>query len=361
VEKEALLGAERENQMVRATVNTVAIPAEATRTEDTKADTEVRMVILVMVVEEGMEATEVRMVEDMEVMTGPVIRVGAAAREKVAKVRVTKEKVGKEPPKAPKVKVKKWCPAVGMVSNREDCIPDLVEMGILKKIAPCKLEDFWGEYHYLGAIQRIQETYCPPPSVQMVKQLIVEHCMLPLNTDIRQKAPESLVGRSLLLYGPKGSGKSMLARAIATETGSTFFDISPAVIEGKSTAGKIGSSLLVYKVFICAQDMAPSVIYTDQIDQVFTGGKKKKGGDANAPSRIKKDLSAAIQQVKRGQIKDHELSATLAEYVTTHEIEGYATLDDLHRYATIDQLDVLASVAPEATSLGTCVEPAPTL
>lgn len=59
----------------------------------------------------------------------------------------------------------------------------------------------------------------------------------------------------------------------ADETsGATFFDLSPAVIEGwditgptpkhfskpsigqgKSTQGKTGSALLVYKVFICAQ------------------------------------------------------------------------------------------------------------
>merc|ERR1719223_2596117 len=164
-----------------------------------------------------------------------------------------------------------------------------------------------GEYHYLGAMQRVIATegtalpYCPAPSAQMVRSLIVEHCVLPLAaTDIRQKAPESLTARSLLLYGPKGSGKSMLARAIATETGATFFDLSPAVIEGKSTQGKTGSAMLVYKTFCCAQDMAPSVIYIDQIEQVFQVVSTKKKVDPNAPSRIKIDLSAAIKQVKRG-------------------------------------------------------------
>merc|ERR1711881_495526 len=174
-----------------------------------------------------------------------------------------------------KQKVKKWCAAVGMISNREDCFPDLVEQGILKKVKPEKLENFWGEFHYLGAISRVQETYCPPPSVQMIKQLIVEHCMLPLaSTDIRQKAPHA--ARSLLLYGPKGSGKSMLARAIAQETGSTFFDISPSVIEGKYSHAKTGSPLLIYKTFIVAQDCAPAVIYIDKVDEVFEASKGKK-------------------------------------------------------------------------------------
>jgi len=220
-----------------------------------------------------------------------------------------KKKGGKA--KKPKVKKpkppKKWCAAVGSITNREDCVPDLVEQGILKKVMPTLLEDFWGEHHYLGAMLRSQhrfwgEHHFPPPSAQMIRSLLVEHCVLPLaQTDIRQKAPESLAARSLLLYGPKGAGKSMLARAIATETGATFFDLSPAVIEGKSTQGKLGSSLLVYKTFICAQDMAPSVIYIDDVEQVFQVTKAKgKKADPNAPSRIQKDLSAAIKQVKRG-------------------------------------------------------------
>jgi len=150
-------------------------------------------------------------------------------------------------------------------------------------------------------MQRSHQQYCPPPSAQMIRQLIVEHCILPLAaTDIRQKAPENLTARSLLLYGPKGSGKSMLARAIATEAGATFFDLSPAVIEGKFTGGKLHSALLVYKTFLCAQDMAPSVIYIDQVEQVFQKTKKKKGGDPNVPSRIMQDLINAIKQVKRG-------------------------------------------------------------
>jgi SpoVK/Ycf46/Vps4 family AAA+-type ATPase len=92
----------------------------------------------------------------------------------------------------------------------------------------------------------------------------------------------------------------MLARAIATEAGATFFDLSPKVIEGKSTNGKLGAPMLIYKTFLCAQDMAPSVVYFDECELIFQAAKKKKGGDANAPSRIKKDLQAAIKQVKRG-------------------------------------------------------------
>lgn len=186
-----------------------------------------------------------------------------------------------------------------MITNVADCYPDLVEQEMIKKIQPGYLDDVVGEFHYLGAYQRTQEAYCPPPSTQMVKSLIVEHCVLPLaSLSIRQKVPYA--ARSLLLYGPKGSGKSTYARAIASEIGATFFDISPSAIEGKYTMAKTGAALLVYKVFLVAQDCAPSVIYMDQVDQIFQQVKKKKGGDSEAASRIKKDLIAAIKQLKTG-------------------------------------------------------------
>ncbi|CAD7971149.1 unnamed protein product [Amoebophrya sp. A120] len=216
-----------------------------------------------------------------------------------AKKKKEKKKKGKKGKKDKGKKAKKWCVAVGMISNVQDCFPDLVEQEMIKKIEPCRLDDIVGDFHYLGAYQRTQETYCPPPSIQMVKSLVVEHCILPLSSlSIRQKIPYA--ARSILFYGPKGSGKTMFARAIASEIGATFFDISPSVIEGKYTMAKTGAALLIYKVFLVAQDCAPSVIYIDQIDQIFQAKKKKKGGDPDAPDRIKKDLVSAIKQIKTG-------------------------------------------------------------
>jgi len=94
----------------------------------------------------------------------------------------------------------------------------------------------------------------------------------------------------------------MLARAIATEAGAAFFDLSPKVIEDKCTQpAKTANAMLIWKVLLCAQDMSPSVIYIDEIDQVFAAAGKKKKVDPKSPVRIKKDLSLCIlNMIKRG-------------------------------------------------------------
>merc|ERR1711959_163703 len=87
--------------------------------------------------------------------------VDEAMKEELANLKTMFEKVNKgkngkggkkKGAKKPKGgKVKKWCPAVGTCCNnpteREDCVPYLVQLGILKKIKPIHLEDFLGEYH----------------------------------------------------------------------------------------------------------------------------------------------------------------------------------------------------------------------
>ena len=173
---------------------------------------------------------------------------------------------------------------------------------MITKIKPAYLEEFKGQYNYLESTLRAAEPIAPPPSALLIKNLIVEHCMLPLaSVPIRQQHPNVRVSKSLLLFGPKGSGKTMLARAIATQCGAQFFNLSPEITNGLYSNQKDGAAYLVYKTFICAQEMAPSVIYMDNIEKIFTASKKKgKGADKNAPDRIQKDLIAMKKQIQVG-------------------------------------------------------------
>lgn len=54
--------------------------------------------------------------------------------------------------------------------------------------------------------------------------------------------------KSILLAGPRGTGKKMLVHAICNETGANLFDLSPANLVGKYP-GKDGLKMLMHLLF----------------------------------------------------------------------------------------------------------------
>merc|ERR1712070_957473 len=97
----------------------------------------------------------------------------------------------------------------------------------------------------------------------------------------------------MLLYGPHGTGKTMIVEAVANEIGALLLKLSPDMVRG-AWPGKTGPTKLVHWMFTVARDptYAPVVIYIDEAEQFFPagGGKKSKGVDKDGPGRFKKDL-----------------------------------------------------------------------
>merc|ERR1712054_424667 len=80
--------------------------------------------------------------------------------------------------------------------------------------------------------------------------------------------------RGILMYGPPGSGKTLIARAVANETGAFFFLINGPEIMSK-LAGESESNLR--KAFEEAEKNAPAIIFIDEIDSIAPKRDKTNG------------------------------------------------------------------------------------
>ena len=239
---------------------------------------------------------------------------------------------------------------------------DLTRAGIIKLLPPAKMSDFLGDESLLRSKfeapdpelekkkalklaqaakdkkskdkkkepeEEDEKVYQPDPSMAQLRRACTEHIVLPFSPGVKCSCQETeeekamklklldeekpvtagsmkcdLALRTFLFYGPPGSGKSLMVRAIATETRSLVLDISGYAVADRFPDKKRFQQMLV-TTFRVAKKYQPAIILIDGIEQYFPGKPKKKANAKKSGipppvigrcSKYKKDLLAQIKQ-----------------------------------------------------------------
>jgi len=103
--------------------------------------------------------------------------------------------------------------------------------------------------------------------LQEIKDSIRQAVILPLlRPDIFQQRGLLGTPKGILLHGPPGTGKTMLAKALAKESKSVFLNIQKSDVSSKWYGDP---SKLVNAVFSVANKLQPCVIFIDEMEAMF--------------------------------------------------------------------------------------------
>jgi len=141
----------------------------------------------------------------------------------------------------------------------------------------------------------LEELLDEAPSVQwddikgleLAKRMLQEAVILPnLRPDLFTglRAPT----KGVLLFGPPGTGKTMLAKAVAHESQFSFFSISASVLTSK-WVGEGEKKLRA--LFRAASYKQPSVIFFDEIDSLFSA---RSDNEAEHSRRLKTEFMVRV-------------------------------------------------------------------
>jgi transitional endoplasmic reticulum ATPase len=147
----------------------------------------------------------------------------------------------------------------------------------------------------------MREVYIETPDVRWsdiggledVKRQLQEAVEWPLKYPELYKKLGHTMPKGILLHGPSGTGKTMLAKAVATESEANFISVrGPELLSkwvGESERG-------VREVFRRARQAAPCVIFFDEIDSIAP--VRGMGGDSMVTERVVSQLLTEMDGIQ---------------------------------------------------------------
>lgn len=173
-----------------------------------------------------------------------------------------------------------------LLNNKDHMVVGVMESDVDPLVSVMKLE------------KAPTETYADIGGLESQVQEIKESVELPLtNPELFQemgiKPPKGVI-----LYGLPGTGKTLLAKAVANSTSATFLRIVGSELIQKYLGD---GPKLVREMFKVAQTHAPSIIFIDEIDAI---GHKRYDTDSSGDKEIQRTMLELLNQLDGFDTRD---------------------------------------------------------
>eukprot|EP01086_Lenisia_limosa_P005176 TRINITY_DN2143_c0_g1_i1.p1 TRINITY_DN2143_c0_g1~~TRINITY_DN2143_c0_g1_i1.p1 ORF type:complete len:345 (+),score=72.80 TRINITY_DN2143_c0_g1_i1:143-1177(+) len=146
-----------------------------------------------------------------------------------------------------------------------------------------------------------EESYADIGGLEDQIQEIKESVELPLTNPELYEEVGIKPPKGVILYGAPGTGKTLLAKAVANQTSATFLRIVGSELIQKYLGE---GPKLVRELFRVARDRAPSIIFIDEIDAV---GTKRYESRSSGEKEIQRTMLELLNQLDgfddRGDVK----------------------------------------------------------
>ena len=189
--------------------------------------------------------------------------------------------------------LRRYMPEINLEEERVP--PEILEKMVVKE------DDFLSAYREITPTA-MREVYVEVPSVHWkevggldrIKNELIQSVEWPLKKPEVFKRMGIKPPRGILLYGPPGCGKTLLARAVATESEANFIAVKGPEIFSKWVGE---SEKAIREVFRKARTAAPAIIFFDELDSIIP--RRGAGySDSGATERVISQLLTEMDGIE---------------------------------------------------------------
>jgi vacuolar protein-sorting-associated protein 4 len=124
--------------------------------------------------------------------------------------------------------------------------------------------------------------------LKSAKQSLREAIVIPMLRPDLFSGKTRRAWRGILLFGPPGCGKTMLAKAVATECDATFLSVDAASVMSKWLGE---SEKLVRELFRVARERQPAIVFIDEVDSIASSrSQDETGGERRVKTQVLKEM-----------------------------------------------------------------------